>query len=91
MMAGMAAKERSGAQPRIGSADFNRSCCKMVPGTPATMSTPPPQQMSQELMIVGGTLAGYVPNMTPRTAEDRTPPDRQLHSRSQSLLCTFLI
>jgi len=91
MMAGMAAKERSGVQPRIGSADFNRSCCKLVPGTPVTMSTPPPQQVSQELMLVGGTLAAHVSNMTLRTAGVHSPPDRPLHSRSQSLLCTFLI
>ena len=93
MMAAMTAKEKSVAHFRMVSADSSRSCCKTVPGTPSltTAATAPAQQESMEMAPVRVMLASYLPNTTFRVMDDHAPPDRQLRSRSQSILCTYRI
>lgn len=80
-----------GAQAQIGSSDTGPSCCKVIPNTPVTMFSPTGQRVFHEVMLVGATIPVHVPNMTPGVAEGYTPPNRQMHGRTQSVLCTFRI
>jgi hypothetical protein len=93
MMAAMTAKGKSAVHSRMVSADSSRSCCKVVPETPALTTTAiaPAQQESMEMAPVRVMLAGSLPNTTLRAMNDHAPPDHQLRSHSPSVLCTFQI
>ena len=80
-----------GVQPRNVLAGSSRSCCKVIPGAPATVSIPPTQRPSREVALVADPVAGVAAIATLRVLENHTPPDRQSRVRSQSILCTFLI
>ncbi len=80
-----------GAHAQIKSSNTGPSCCKVIPNTPVTMFSPTGQRVFHEVILVGATIPVHVPDMTTGVAEDRTSPNRQMHGRTLSILCTFRI
>ncbi len=82
----------SSAQAQTRSAASSRSCCKVIPVAPVTMSTPPAKRVFSEAVLTSNTVIGAAFITTQRTAEKQLSLDRQSPGRSsQSILCTFLI
>ena len=86
-----AAMEKSSAPSRMESGSPTRCGCQVSPNTAALISIVPSQRESTEIVLVGNTLATFAAIAAFRAEEDYTPPDRDLSSCSQSVLCTFLI
>ncbi len=88
----MAGMGKSSVHPQTGSTAAIRSCCKVIPVAPVTMSTPLAQHVSGQVVLVNDTIVGAAALATQRAVKNHIPSDRQSPGRSsQSILCTFLI
>ncbi len=88
----MAGMGKSSDHSQSGSAASIRSCCRVIPVAPVTMSTPPAQHVSGRAILVNDNVVGAAIIATQRAVKSHIPSDRRSPGcLSQSILCTFLI
>lgn len=78
-------------EAQLQSADAGSPCCRVLPSAPVPKPVSATQTDNRLQVVARAAAVEMVTPVTMRRGKDLAVPDRTLHSRSQSVLCTFLI